>query len=322
MTWRELIDTQARCLHQQIAATQRLVSENGGDAQLLDQACQPYYQLLERLYTEDLPLANAVDHSDLLLHLDGSGLQTVNPRLSLVAGVFGDVRKQISGMIKTLAGAINETLTLPKEIDLGLTSFARGSLYLGFSLPEPDNNYKFLTGDPLVTASREALQALGQITTDLESSDAYEKVRHQFPDPMIRDAGLTAVAHLAPSGRRGIDTVDLTGRCLPDTQWRHLTVQTRQRVRDWLDKPVLSTELVTLTGIVREIDLDAHRFELRQIESNALTALRAIYPATFDRQAKTWLDHHAQITGHVETYQDKPRLIQIEEIRLLGGVAS
>ncbi len=153
MTWQELIDTQARRLHQQIAATQRLVTESGGSPELLDQACQPYYQLLDRLYREDLPLANAVDSSDLLLHLDGVGLQTVNPRLSLVAGVFGDVRKQVSGMIKILAGAIDENLSLPKEIDLGLSSFARGSLYLGFSLPEPGLNYKFLSGDPLVTAS-------------------------------------------------------------------------------------------------------------------------------------------------------------------------
>lgn len=318
MTWREHLDLQARRLHQQIAATQRLVLDTGGSDEKLALACAPYYQLLDRLYTEDLPLADAMDRSDLLLHLDGSGLQTVNPRLSLVAGVFGDVRKQVSTMIKTLAGAIHETLTLPKEIDLGLCSFARGSLYLGFSLPEPGQNYKFLNGDPLVAASREALHAIGQLTGDLDSTDAYDKVLADFPDPMLRDAGLTAVAHLAPSGRRGIETVDLTGKCLPDNRWRHLTLETRQRVKTWLEKPVLGTESITLAGTVREIDLDARRIELRQIESQELTSLRGIYPATCDREAKSWLDHPVRITGKVETYQGKPRLMQIESIAILG----
>lgn len=318
MTWREHLDLQARRLHQQIAATQRLVLDAGGNDERLSQACAPYYQLLDRLYTEDLPLADAMDRSDLLLHLDGSGLQTINPRLSLVAGVFGDVRKQISTMIKTLAGAAHENLALPKEIDLGLCSFARGSLYLGFSLPEPGQNYKFLSGDPLVSASREALHTIGALTSDLDSTHAYDKVLAEFPDPMLRDAGLTAVAHLAPSGRRGIETVDLTGKCLPDNRWRHLTLETRQRVKTWLDKPVLGSESVTLVGTVREIDLDARRLELRQIESSELTFLRGIYPGTLDRNAKSWLDHRLRITGKVESYQGKPRLIQIDQLEVIG----
>ncbi|PAW78390.1 MAG: hypothetical protein B9S32_07650 [Verrucomicrobia bacterium Tous-C9LFEB] len=318
MTWRENLDQQARRLHQQIAATQRLVLDAGGSEEQLTQACAPYYQLLDRLYTEDLPLANAMDDSDLLLHLDGSGLQTVNPRLSLVAGVFGDVRKQVSTMIKTLAGAMHETLTLPKEIDLGLCSFARGSLYLGFSLPEPGENYKFLSGDPLVAASREALHTIGALTGDLDRMDAYEKVVHDFPDPLLRDAGLTAVVHLAPSGRRGIETVDLTGNCLPDKRWRHLTLDTRQRVKTWLDKPVLGTESVTLVGTVREIDLDARRIELRQIESNELTSLRGIYPAGYDRVAKSWIDHRVRLTGRVESFQGKPRLMQVAQLDVIG----
>jgi len=318
MTWRENLDLQARRLHQQIAATQRLVLDAGGSEEQLTQACTPYYQLLDRLYTEDLPLANAMDCSDLLLHLDGSGLQTVNPRLSLVAGVFGDVRKQVSTMIKTLAGAMHETLTLPKEIDLGLCSFARGSLYLGFSLPEPGENYKFLSGDPLVAASREALHTIGALTGDLDRTDAYEKVVNDFPDPLLRDAGLTAVAHLAPSGRRGIETVDLTGNCLPDKRWRHLTLETRQRVKTWLDKPMLGTESVTLVGTVREIDLDARRIELRQIESNELTSLRGIYPAGYDRAAKSWIDRRVRLTGKVESFQGKPRLMQVDQLDIIG----
>ncbi len=232
------------------------------------------------------------------------------------AAALGDVRKQVGGMVKLLAGVIHENLTLPKEIDLGLCSFARGSLYLGFSLPEPGQNDKFLSGDPLVAASREALHTLGQFTGDLDRTDAYEKVVADFPDPMLRDAGLTAVTHIAPSGRRGIETVDLTGKCLPDNRWRHLTIETRQRVKTWLDRPVLSAESITLSGIVREIDLDARRIELRQIESTEVATLRCIYPTGYDREAKSWLDHRLTVTGRVESFQGRPRLMQVDSLQL------
>ena len=85
--WRNVLASKARLLHQQIAATQRLFADSpGADADLLDEACKPYYRLLATLYREEMPLAHAIDESDLLLHLDGESVAVAHPRLSLVAG--------------------------------------------------------------------------------------------------------------------------------------------------------------------------------------------------------------------------------------------
>src|SRR5260221_12565806 len=105
---------------------QRLVLESGGSEERIGKSCQPYYRLLDEIYEKEMPVARALDHSDLLLHLDGEGLQTESPRLSLVAGIMGDVRKQVGAMIKTLVSSFSESVDLPKEIDLGLSSFAHG----------------------------------------------------------------------------------------------------------------------------------------------------------------------------------------------------
>ena len=137
--WSSVLQRRAQLLHQQIAAMQRLVVESGGSEEMLNRACVSYYRLLDELYEKDMPVARALDNSDLLLHLDGEGLQTQNPRLSLVTGIMGDVRKQVGTMIKTLVSSLNESVELPREIELGLSSFAQGSLYLGFSLPEPQS---------------------------------------------------------------------------------------------------------------------------------------------------------------------------------------
>ena len=130
----------------------------------MEEACGPYYRLLDEIFEKEMPVARALDRSDLLLHLDGEGLQTEAPRLSLVTGIMGDVRKQVGTMIKTLVSSLNEAVELPREIDLGLSSFAQGSLYLGFSLPEPKAGYVVLEGDPLFAASRQALTTLGDVT--------------------------------------------------------------------------------------------------------------------------------------------------------------
>ena len=182
-------------------------------------------------------------------------------------------------------------MELPREFDLGLSSFAQGSLYLGFSPAGAERRaYVVLTGDPLFDASRQALSTLGAVTGTIDEPNAYDLIRRDFADPKLRDAALSAVGQLAPSGRRGVSSLAIGGRALAAGRWRMLTPQTRQQVRAWLEQPVLSDEVIELRGRVRAIDLDLRRFDLRRIDGGNLPDLRCIYPAAFDPPAKGWLD--------------------------------
>jgi hypothetical protein len=312
--WSSVLKRKAQLVHQQIAAMQRLVSDSGGGEDMLAKSCASYYRRLEEIYEKDMPVARALDRSDLLLHLDGEGLQTAHPRLSLVTGIMGDVRKQVGAMIKTLVSSFNEAVELPREIDLGLSSFAHGSLYLGFSLPEPNPGYVVLTGDPLFAASRQALTTLGAVTAHINEPNAYDLIRHEFADPKLRDAALSAVGQLAPSGRRGVSSLQIGGRAMQKGAWRLLTPETRLQVRAWLEHPVLSNEVVELRGRVRAVDLDLRRFDLRRIDGGNLPDLRCIYPASFDLPAKKWLDATVIVRGQVETYQGAARLLQVQSV--------
>lgn len=314
ITWTGMLHRRARLIHQQMATLQRLVSESNGMDEDLNTACAPYYRLLDQLYQQDMPVARALDTSDLLLHLEGEGLQTSNPRLSLVTAIMGDVRKQIGSVVKTLIGTLHERLELPKEIEFGLSSYALGSLYLGFSLPEPAPGHTALTGDPIFAAAREALVTLGSTASHLSEPDAYERIKQELADPKLRDAALSAVGQLAPSGRRGVSSVAIGGRALKEQAWRILTPQTRLQIRAWLEQPVTGHEVLEFRGLVRAIDLDLRRFDLRHLHQENLPDLRCIYPASFDVFAKQWLDKTLIVKGRVETYQGKPRLLQVTEI--------
>ena len=317
--WSSVLKHRAQLVHHQLAAIQRLVTESGGNDATLSIACAPYYSLLDEIYEKEMPVARAMDRADLLLHLDGEGLQTENPRLSLVTGIMGDVRKQVGTMIKTLVSSLNEAVELPREIDFGLCSFARGSLYLGFSLPEPDPGFIALEGDPLFAASRQALSTLGAVTEHINEPNAYDLIRHEFADPKLRDAALSAVGQLAPSGRRGVSSVEIGGRAMQKGAWRRLTPETRHQVRAWLEQPMMSTEVVELRGRVRAIDLDLRRFDLRRIDGGHLPDLRCIYPASFDTPAKKWLDATVVVRGQVETYQGAARLLQVQSVEEMAG---
>jgi hypothetical protein len=319
--WSSVLKRRAQLLHQQIAAMQRLVMESGGSEDMLAKACASYYRLLDEIYEKEMPVARALDRSDLLLHLDGEGLQTESPRLSLVTGIMGDVRKQVGTMIKTLVSSFNEAVELPREIDLGLSSFAQGSLYLGFSLPEPNPGYIVLAGDPLFQASRHALAILGAVTEHVNQSNGYDLITHEFADPKLRDAALSAVGQLAPSGRRGVSSLEIGGRAVQKGAWRMLTPETRHQVRSWLERPVMSHEVIELKGRVRAIDLDLRRFDLRRIDGGQLPDLRCIYPPTFDIPAKRWLDAMVVVRGRVESYKGAARLLQVETLEEIDSPA-
>jgi hypothetical protein len=312
--WISVLQRRAQLLHQQIAAMQALVRDSGGTNEDVERACTGLYRLLDQLYEHDMPIARGLDNSDLLLHLEGEGLDRKNPSLSLVNGIMGDVRKQVGTMIKTLVSSLDETLELPREFELGLSSFARGSLYLGFTVPEPDERFATLSHDPLVSASHAALGTLGAVSALCEEPDGYDLIRRDFADPKLRDAALSALGQLAPSGRRGVTSIGLGGRDLGTRSWPTLTPQTRRQVRSWLDRPVLSDEAVTLAGRVRAIDLDLRRFDLRRIDGGNLPDLRCIYPAAFDPPARGWLDQVVRVTGRVETFQGVARLLQVTDV--------
>jgi hypothetical protein len=318
-TWSSVLRRRARLLQQQILSLQRLAEEAGADEEKIERYCAPYYRMLDAIYEEDMPVARALDESDLLLHLDGEGLQSKNPRLSLVTGIMGDVRKQVGAMIRTLVSSFSEAVELPREFELGLSSFARGSLYLGFCLPEPGAGLAVLPGDPFFEASRQALSTFGAITELFDRPDAYDSIRRDFADPKLRDAALSAVGQLAPSGRRGVSSVAIGGRALPGHRWHTLTPDTRQQVRAWLEQPVLGDEMIELTGRVRAIDLDLRRFDLRRIDGGNLPDLRCIYAAASDAPAKGWLDSTVRVRGRVETYQGAARLLQVESVAELAA---
>lgn len=61
----------------------------------------------------------------------------------------------------------------------------------------------------------------------------------------------------------------------------------------------LQQERVSIVGEVREMDLDARRFELRHIENMRTNELRCVYQQISDGEAAEWLNKQVEVTGTV-----------------------
>jgi hypothetical protein len=325
-TWNEVLNYKARILFAQIARIQQGVREHGGNDELAEQLCEPYVELLKSMFEEDYPLAKAIEESDLLLRLEGPAINRENPRVSVITGVFSKVRKEVGNVAKSIAQISDAVKRLPKEMDLGVSAFAKGSLILGFTLPttedieEANQGQQSLLGeqDPLYQAARQAIRTIGVVTRHIGEGKSFEELSAAVPDAQVRDTALAAVENLAPSKRQGINSVTIAGRAVGGEELPPLTHAVREIIHKQLRHPVVSEEIVTLLGYVREIDLDAKRFELRHVENLEANVVRCVYSAQSDDEASEWLNKHIRVTGKVDRdTAGKPRLLEVASVEFV-----
>jgi len=319
----ERVHQKASILQDEIAALRMKARETNDPIGWTEIFCRPYYEMLRSLYTEEMPLAQAIDSSDLLVHAEGPSLADDSPRLALVEQFFANLRVQVLRVTKAIAGLDESTRLRNNQIELGLSGLAPGSLYIGLRVKLPvdaKSGQQSVLGeqDPLFVAARGAVRAIKVVS---QHFDERESLEERIPDPQIRDAAMVAVSRLAPSKQSGVTRVSFDGS-LEGWRPRELTPNIRKELNRELRQPVHSQEVVTLVGEVRELDLDARRFELRRIESG-VTDVRCAYSESVGRAARRWLGNRVEVTGRIERLAGgAPRLISVEAIRRLDPPSS
>jgi len=324
--WSDVLDYKARILYAQIALLQKGASEQGVSDEMLEALSAPYTELLKSMYAEDYPLAKAIEESDLVIRLEGPAINRESPRISIITGVFTKVRTQVANVAKAIAQISESRKRIPKEMDLGLSAFAKGSLILGFTLPSPEEIEEEYQGqrnllgeqDPLYQAARQAIRTIGVVTQHVAEGRPLNELSKFVPDAKVRDAALVAVESFAPTGRQGINSVSISGRGVTNQESAPLTSTVRAKIHSQLEHPVLGDESVTFIGDVREIDLDSRRFDLRHIENMAINDVRCSYSDETDDEAAEWLNKRVKVTGNVERDQSgKAKLLDVAAIKVL-----
>jgi hypothetical protein len=265
----------------------------------------PYREMVEAIYERDIPLAKLADQSDILLHVRGPSATGPSPRVSVLTRLLTSTRDQVTRLAKQLGGVT--TVRVPTSLDMGFVGVAGGSLFVGFSADGSSE------GD----STREAVRLISEASTLVANNGSVAELAQTIHDPAARDMALAAVRHLSPSGQIGIREIEILGK-----QVAHqvsLTTETRRHARGIMAQRIVSTtsRSETFVGTVREVDLDASRFEIRNVEGN-IEDIRCAHELE-ESEVKSLVDRRVRVAGTAE-YGPKGtvRLLWVDEVELLG----
>ncbi len=319
--WTETVEAKARIIHGQIAAARVLALKNSADPAAVE---RPYLDLLNQLYRDEFHFAQLVDDSDLVARFEGPALSEGSPTVSVVTTLCSQLRKQIQGITKSIIGlATDKRISWPSNLVPQLSGITTGSFVVGIRVPSADSNSN--SGQvsfpdmsaPVVDAVRQATKSIASIARYIGEDGVDDAIEKSFPDPAIRDTVLVAACKLAPSGREGIHRLSFYEPDSVGMEATPLTPQSLRVLRQVVEHPIRVNRSGSFEGVVREIDLDARRFEIRHVEE--FGAIRCVYAPELDVLAHKMLDAKVWVEGQYETRADqKPRLMQVTTMKDAG----
>ena len=318
--WLEALEAKARIIHEQMAAARNVAESAGLDSH---DVVRPYFELLNALYADEFDFARLVDDADLVTRFVGPALNKT-PTIAIVTSVCSDLRHQIQRIAKSIIGlSTDDRVRWPAELDPQLEGLSPGSLVVGISIREPhrasEPGQPDLPGlsDSIVESVRGAVRSVATVARHVRENDMdTDAIRSAFPDPAIRDTVMVATSKLAPTGRKGIDSVSLYARDA-EPPADPLTQGSRRVLSKALSQPIRISGEGTFEGVVRAIDLDARRFEVRGVEG--ARAIRCMYEPTQHDTVKQILDARVQVSGSFETAPNRqPRFIAVSSIKSLA----
>lgn len=319
-TWVSALHSRAAVLQQQIALAMEAQRTQGVQMEGFISA----YQLqLQELYSEDLPLAMLKDTSDIILHAEGPAARHHAAGTSAVAWLCQEAERRVRQLgLASLKLGRSDFNAAEKDLRVLLNGLAPGSLYLGFSVDsavrmasnQEDLDIEHAEGSDTLTAVRKAVRTLPMVPHFVGDEGVDLEMTEVFADADMRDAMLMAAYHLSPTGKRGIHTIEISA---PRSQERAGIFTNRERTvlrESVLLSPMLrNIKYGSFVGQLREVDLDARRFTLRDVPD--VGSIRCVIGELSADTARKLIGHGARVFGEYEADRDgKPRLMRVETI--------
>ena len=310
-SWVDLVDKKAQIIIDQIVAARVLLSRNEAQVEGFD---RPYLDLLRQLYQEEFPLAQLIDSSDLVARFEGRRITGGSAPTKVVTSVVSVLRTQIQVIAKAIAG-LSSAVRWPDSLDPLLTGIAPGSLVIGVSIPPSRQAQLPAIPDPVLDSVRDSVRRVAVVAQYVRDDGVDEAIEQEIPDPAIRDTVLVAASKLSPTTQSGVDRLVLYEPGSSDKQAIPLTSESRKVLRKAVAQPVKASDTATFTGVVRAIDLDAKRFEIRHVKEIDGGSVRCIYK-NVRVDDKHLLDREICVYGRYEPVNGRPRLIEVVKLEM------
>ncbi len=320
--WVESVELKARIIHSQLAAARILAMANDGSN--VEKYLEPYYELLSSLYENEFQFARLADSADLVARYKGPAVDIYDPTVSVAISIFTSIRNQVRNVAKSIVGlSADQRVFWPEALDPRLSGVAHGSFIVGIALPSIGESLvqrgqgEFPEmSEQVYTSVKNAIQSIASISKYIDEDGINEKINEKIDDPAIRDTVLVAAQRLSPTLRSGIESVSFYGDDEDEYSANPLTPKSRSILRRELVRPVKIKKYDSFTGVIREIDLDAKRFEIRNV--HGVGSIRCVYSPDMQDKMRHALDTTVSVSGNYETIesQDIPRLLLVDKFEI------
>jgi hypothetical protein len=283
-----------------------------------------YYGQITKIFEEELELSRLADCSDLIFHAEGPSAQSQSFKLNAVTNLFEGVDRQIKQLAQSvLKLGMDDVRPAMKYLDIRLNGITTGSIFAGFSIKPFDSSTLIGTDEEidLMRSIKNVVIDLAQIPQFLTDDGISEELTDIFSDPAVRDSSLMAAYKLSPSGKLGINSIEIINPKISNRVPATLGIRERSILRNSLNKnPVIKTKSTygTFIGQLRTVDLDKTRVDLRDIQAEGIDTLRCILPQLTAEKGREILGKTVEVSGEYEKLPNgKPRLMLIESIKVM-----
>jgi hypothetical protein len=252
--------------------------------------------------------------AQLWLRLRGESARWGETSASVLTAFLDAFRKGVQAIAAfNLIGRV--TGRLPGEIqrtcDFELVAFQPGSFTVGMRLPESQQiDLIEITPAP---AARTALSEYLSAARWIASSTPISILEHDFAEPAKRRIVLRSVKPLIPRIGGGIESLELSGRVVPNNEPILLTHELSKRVSQALKEAVGGHEEVH-EGDIREMDLDAKTFKLRNLTEEGMREVPCRFAEDIGPLAASYLDKHVRVVGTRSLPTERLEVVDIESL--------
>ena len=259
---------------------------------------------------QQFPLAKVLDNSDLVLHAEGPGATESLPWLAALNWMTSTTETNIRKLAVAyfdMRGSDGKQMV--KHMNPRLTGIAPGSLWIGIKLENAQPEGLPETDGELPLSLSSELHLLPALIRFIDDEGMLPGIEDIAPDPAMRDIGLAALLRFAPSGRKGIHTLEIGSRT---EGLMRLGQRERVVLREAIEKPDMgASRSGSFIGEIREADLDKSRLHLRSVEG--VGTLRCVVPEMSVESARALLGRRVCAVGNYQVNKDgKPRLLFVE----------
>ncbi len=326
MNWRERTLTKARAIHSEIAQLRSFLKETGipedgaGSAHFFE----GHYAALDEIYLDRMPVAAALDLSDIVLCYHDSRGPRRQHTFHEMSRIVNKIHREIISVAKSHRNfAGSPTTKWANNLDLVVTA-ADPRLIFGFRLPdaEIDREVPNLVNfdDPLFVAVKESVELLGAVSASLHNNSPRDSISEftmgkPSMDAAMVDAAIHAARKFIPYRDKSVNSVRIGGLALPGGTAVELGAEERIRATKVLNETRIPDDDAEVVGIIMSVDYGTMRCELRNVVGFDVRSVRCQYSQKHEATVRDFGKRLVRIKGKATFDRDhKPRFLVAETI--------